>query len=136
MKKTGLILMVLAIVAGCAQQRLAMMEARSEPATVSPGDDSVVSVKVIDKEGVVAAVTATVREYTFISLDLNDSGENGDAVAGDGVWSSAFEIPGEADSGEYHWDFEAFDANKDPVKVTTDAGDEEPLAAEATVTVD
>jgi len=134
MKKTGLILMVLVVITGCAQQRLAMMDARSDPAKLSPGDESIISVRVIDKQGVVAAVTATVREYRAISLDLKDSGEEGDEVAGDGVWSFAFDVPYEA-SGEYNWDFEAFDANSDPVKVTTEEGGEEPLTAEASVEV-
>ncbi len=135
MKKTGLILMVLVVSAGCAQQRLVMIDARSEPAKFSPGDETIVSVRVIDTEGVVAEVTATVREYRSISLDLNDSGEEGDKVAGDGVWSLAFEVPGEASAGEYNWDFEAFDANGDPVKVTTEEGSEKPLTAEASVEV-
>jgi len=134
MKKIGLILMVLVVSTGCAQQRLAMMDARSDPAKLSPGDESIICVRVIDTQGVVAAVTATVREYPAISLDLNDSGEEGDEVAGDGVWSFAFDVPYEA-SGEYNWDFEAFDANSDPVKVTTEEGGEEPLTAEASVEV-
>ncbi|MHC4500067.1 MAG: hypothetical protein ACYS21_13240 [Planctomycetota bacterium] len=127
--------MVLVVCTGCAQQRLAMMDARSDPAKLSPGDESIICVRVIDTQGVVAAVTATVREYNPISLDLNDSGEEGDEVAGDGVWSIAFEVPGEADTGQYNWDFEAFDDNSDPVKVTTEKGAEEPLTAEAPVEV-
>jgi len=135
MKKIGLILMVLVVSTGCAQQRLAMMDARSDPAKLSPGDESIICVRVIDTQGVVAAVTATVREYRAISLDLNDSGEEGDKVAGDGVWSIAFDVPYEASAGEYNWDFEAFDANGNPVKVTTKEGGEEPLTAEASIEV-
>ena len=135
MKKIGLILMVLVVITGCAQQRLAMVDAMSDPAELSPGDDSLISVRVIDPEGVVAEVTATVREYTPISLPLNDSGEEGDELAGDGVWSFAFRSPGEAGDGEYNWDFEAFDADGDTVMVTTEEGIEEPLTAEAPVEV-
>ncbi len=135
MKKTGLILMVLVVITGCAGQQLAMMDARSDPAKLSPGDESIICVRVIDTQGVVAAVTATVREYPAISLDLNDSGEEGDKVAGDGVWSIAFDIPYEAPPGEYNWDFEAFDADGDPVKITTKEGGEEPLIAEAAIEV-
>jgi hypothetical protein len=112
-----------------------MMDAGSEPAKFSPGDETIVSVRIIDTQGVVAEVTATVREYPSISLDLNDSGEEGDKVTGDGVWSIAFEVPSEASAAEYNWDFEAFDANGDPVKVTTEEGSEEPLTAEALVEV-
>jgi hypothetical protein len=135
MKKTGLILMVLVVITGCAQQRLAMTDARLDPAELSGGDETVISVRIIDTQGVVAEVTATVREYVAINLDLNDSGEEGDKVAGDGVWSIAFEVPYEADAGQYNWDFEAFDANGDPVKVTTEAGGTEMLTAEAPVEV-
>ncbi len=134
MKKIGLILIVLVVSTGCAQQ-LAMMDARSDPAELSGGDETNIGVRVIDTQGVVAAVTATVREYRAIILDLNDSGEEGDKVAGDGVWSFAFGVPYEASPGEYNWDFEAFDANGDPVKVTTKEGGEEPLIAEASVEV-
>jgi len=125
MRKIGLILMVLVLSTGCAQQRLAMTDAMSEPAELSGGDKNT--------QGAVAEVTATVREASDIILILNDSGEDGDKVAGDGVWSLAFEVPGGAPAGEYNWDFEAFDANGDPVKVTTAGG--EPLTAEASVEV-
>ena len=129
------VMLVLVVGTGCAGPRLAMMDARSEPAALSAGDDSILCVKVIDTQGVVASVTATVREYREVSLPLNDSGERGDAVAGDGVWSFAFTIPGEAPPGEYNWDFEAFDAGGDPVEVTTEEGGEEPLTAEAAIEV-
>jgi hypothetical protein len=127
--------MVLVLSTGCAQQRLAMMDARSDPAEFSGGDETIVSVRVFDTQGVVAEVTATVREAPDIVLDLNDSGDEGDKVAGDGVWSIAFDVPGGAPAGQYNWDFEAFDANSDPVKVTTADGGAEPLTTEASVLV-
>ncbi len=127
--------MVLVVSTGCAQQRLAMTAAGSDPAKASGGDETVISVKVVDTQGTVAEVTATVREASDIILILNDSGEDGDKVAGDGFWSFAFDVPGGAPAGLYNWDFEAFDANDDPVKVTTKEGGEEPLTAEASVEV-
>ncbi|MHC4759338.1 MAG: hypothetical protein ACYTE8_11840 [Planctomycetota bacterium] len=135
MKKSGLILMALLVISGCAGQRLELIDAKVDPAAASPGDNTIISVKVIDTKGVVAAVTATVREYPSISLDLNDSGENGDKAAGDSIWSIAFNVPYEAGAGEYNWDFEAFDADGNAVKVTTEQGDEEPLIADAPVEV-
>ena len=135
MKKTGLILMVLVVITGCAQQRLAMVDAGSEPAKFSSGDETIVSVRVIDTQGLVAEVTATVREAPDIILILNDSGDEGDKVAGDGVWSLAFDVPGGAPAGEYNWDFEAFDDNGDSVKFATADGSAEPLTAEASVLV-
>ncbi|MHC4281339.1 MAG: choice-of-anchor X domain-containing protein [Planctomycetota bacterium] len=134
MKRLGLILILIVIFSGCAGQRLEMIDAKINPEETSEGDEIIISVKVIDTKDIVAAVTATVREYTSISLDLNDSGQNGDEVAGDGIWSIAFEVPYGA-AGEYNWDFEAFDANGDPVKVAAKEGDDEPLIAEAPVKV-
>ena len=127
--------LLLGAFSGCATQRLALMDAKSVPAKLSPGDDAVICVKVIDPKGVVAAVTATVREFPTFIMDLNDSGEEGDNVAGDGVWSFAVEVPGEAPAGVYNWDFAAFDANGDPVKVTTEDRGEEPLTAETVVEI-
>jgi hypothetical protein len=110
-----------------------MLDAKVDPAQLSPGDESVISVKVIDTKGVVTAVTATVREYPDVTLDLNDSGEQGDLVAADGVWSIAFDIPYEAPEGQYNWDFEAFDADGNSVKITTKEGSEKLLTAEALI---
>jgi hypothetical protein len=126
---------VLVLGAGCARQRLAMMDARSDPAKLSPGDEGLICVRVIDTQGVVAAVTATVREYPTMIVDLNDSGEEGDKVAGDGVWSFAVEVPGAALAGVYNWDFDAYDANGNPVKVVTKEGAEESLTAETAVEI-
>jgi len=110
-----------------------MLDAKVDPAELAPGDESVISVKVIDTKGVVTAVTATVREYPDVTLDLNDSGEQGDLVAADDVWSIAFDIPYEAPEGQYNWDFEAFDADGNPVKITTKEGSEKPLTSEAPI---
>jgi hypothetical protein len=126
---------VLVAGAGCARQRLAMMDARSDPAKLSPGDDGLILVRVIDTQGVVAAVTATVREYPTMVLDLNDAGTEGDKVAGDGIWSFAVEVPGGAPAGVYNWDFAAYDANGNPVKVTTKEGAEKSLIAETAVEI-
>jgi hypothetical protein len=134
MKRIGLILIALVFISGCAGQRLEMIDAKVNPAELAQGDETIISVRVIDTKDVVAAVTATVREYTAVSLDLNDNGQDGDEVAGDGIWSIAFEVPYGA-AGEYNWDFEAFDANGDAVKVTVKDSGEEPLTAEAPILV-
>jgi hypothetical protein len=131
----AVVVLVFGAFSGCARQRLSMMDARSDPAKLSPGEDAIICVRVIDTQGVVAAITATVREYPTMVLDLNDNGEEGDAIAGDGVWSFAIEVPGGAPAGVYNWDFEAFDANGDPVKVTTEEDAEEPLDAETSVEI-
>jgi hypothetical protein len=135
MKKAGLVLMMLVIIVGCAGTKLAMMEAKNDPAKVSPGDMMTVSVRIVDSKGVVESVTATVREAQEIRLYLNDKGEDGDETAGDGVWTFGMEVPYEAQPGVYHWDIEAFDANSRPVKVTIKGGGEDTLTAEVAVEV-
>jgi hypothetical protein len=135
LRGVAVVVLVLGAFSGCARTRLAMMDARSDPAKLAPGDEGLICVRVMDTEGVVAAITATVREYPTMVLDLNDNGEDGDAIAGDGIWSFAVEVPDAALAGVYNWDFAAFDASGNPVKVTTEEGGEEPLDAETAVEI-
>jgi len=135
MKKTGLFLLIIVVIIGCSQTRLAMMDAGIDPAKLSPGDELIVRVKIVDTKGVVTLVKATVLEYRELSLELNDSGMNGDELANDGVWSLATAVPYEADPGEYHLEFEAFDVSGTAVKVITKEGSEVPLSAEVSVEV-
>lgn len=135
MKKAGLMLMLTVLLAGCAGQQLAMLEAMNDPPAVNPGDEAMVSVRVIDRKGVVDEVTATVMEYRDMVIQLNDEGEQGDIVAGDGVWSYRFSVPYEAPTGEYHWEFNAYDSSGHPVSIMTKEGEEAPLTAETVVEV-
>ena len=121
---------------GCATTaKPALTEARIVPPKVSAGEEIVICVRVIDPQGVVAAVITTVREFPDISFDLNDEGQEGDKVASDGVWSYTFELPWEAPPGEYNWDFEAYDADGNLMKVTGKGGEEEALTAEAVLEI-
>jgi len=130
----ALVALLLGIVPGCATQRLAISDAKILPAKVAPGQEAVLSLKVIDPKHDVKAITATVREFPDISLDLNDSGGEGDKVAGDGVWSYAIEVPYGAPAGTFNWDFEVYDASGNVIKVT-EKGEEKALKAEATVEI-
>ena len=126
--------LIVALVSGCAttgQRQPAFVDAKVVPAKASPGDKTLVQVKLVDPQGVVSIVVATVREFSQVSLELKDNGENGDAVAGDGIWSCAMEVPAIAPAGEYNWDFEAYDAAVNPVEVTGEGGETVPLTAEA-----
>ena len=128
--------LIVGLLSGCATTKQpALVDAKLVPAKVSPGEETVIQVKLVDPQGVVSVIAAVVREYPEISLDLNDKGENGDAVAGDGIWSFAMEVPGEAPPGEYNWDFEAYDANGNLVKVTGDSGEAVPLTTEASIEI-
>ena len=125
--------LIVALVSGCATtEQPALVDAKLVPAKVSPGEKTLVQVKLVDPQGIVSIVVATVREFPQMSFDLNDNGEHGDAVAGDGIWSYAMEVPSVAPAGKYTWDFEAYDAAVNPVKVTGEGGETAPLTAEAT----
>ena len=129
--------LVVALVSGCATtaQQPALSDAKVVPAEASPGDKTLVQVKLVDPQGLVSVVVAPVREFPQISFDLKDNRENGDAVAGDGIWSHAMEIPPVAPAGEYTWDFEAYDADINALEVTGEDGETVPLTAEATAEV-
>jgi len=128
--------LLLAGLCGCATTgKLALTDARIVPQKAPGGEEIVICVRVIDPQDIIAVVTATVREYPDISLDLNDDGQQGDKVAGDGVWSCAFEIPWGAPAGEYYWDFDAYDGDGTSIKVEGEAGEEENLTAEAVLEI-
>jgi len=136
--RTWTVLCVLALVvfAGCATTKQpALIDAKIVPARLAPGEGAIICVRVIDPEAIIAEVNGTVRGYEEISLDLNDKGENGDVAPGDGVWTVAVEVPGGAPPGKYNWYFEAYDADGDLVKVTTDAGETVTLTAEASAEI-
>ena len=133
-KSFGLILILVAIIAGCSGT-LALKDAMVDPGKVAPGDAATVQVKVDDPDGVVADVTATVREYPQIVLDLKDDGKDVDKVAEDGIWSVNINVPFDTQSGTYNWDFKAYDVNGKVLKITNDDGNEVTLKAEAAVEV-
>lgn len=134
MKTAGFILILLLIITGCAGTQLTMQNAGFRPEVVSPGDDVLIVVNIEDTDGVVVKVVAKLRQDRSIYALLNDRGENGDEVAGDGLWSSNFEVPWNAPAAVYEWKFEAFTAT-DAVKIVTEDGSETPLTAGASVEV-
>ena len=136
LRSVALVGLALALFSGCATTKQpALTEAKVVPARLAPGEGAIICVTVVDPQGIIAVVNATVREYPEISYDLNDSGEEGDEVAGDGLWTFAVEVPGGAPPGEYNWDFEAYDADGNLVKVTTETGETITLTAEASVEI-
>jgi hypothetical protein len=119
----------------CSGTKLAMEEAMVDPPKVEAGDQAIITVKVVDKDVVVDRVTATVREYPEIVLELSDKGENGDKTIGDGIWSYQIDVPWETNPGVYNWDFNAYDKEGKKLKITNDDGNEVPIGAETAVEV-
>ena len=134
MTKIGSILILLLIISGCTGTQLTMQNAGFIPEVVSPGNDVLIVVNIEDSEGIIVKVFATlVHDKNYYAL-LNDKGTNGDEVAGDGLWSSSFDVPWNAPDAVYEWKFEAFTAT-DAVIIVTDDGSEIPLTERASVEV-
>lgn len=118
------------------QPVLALTEAAITPAQAKPGEMAVVSVKVCDPDHVVDTLEASVGE---LGIDLADNGSNGDAVAGDGVWSAAVEVPAGAPDGPCSVKITAYDAHGYPVSTPGAASEGNapaaPLSTEAAVTI-
>ena len=123
MRKIALALILMVALIGCAGQKAMMLnEAIAEPSTLEPGDSGLVKVTIVDPQGLVGSVSATVREYTQFYMDLNDSGHSGDEEAGDGIWSTSMSVPWEAPAGTYHLFVEVFDKDGLRIKTQTEVG--------------
>jgi hypothetical protein len=116
---------------------LSLQEAAITPAQAKAGEAVVLTVKVCDPDDTVDTLAASVGGK---DVDLNDNGANGDAVAGDGVWSAAMEVPAGATAGAYAVKITAYDAFGYPVSMPgppSEGSDKAkpPLTAEAVVNV-
>ena len=93
-----------------------------EPATLTPGATGIITVKVVDKHKVVAKVEGVIKEAPDKVFRLNDEGKNGDAKAGDGIWSMTVKLLAEAPEGEYTIDFKAYRSDGLPVPIRLKKG--------------
>ena len=99
------------LMAGCASQ-LAVQSFAADPADISPGQSAILMVTFQGPADQVYSVVATVREAPDIMYTLNNSGNNGDAQAGDKTWSIEVTVPYEATPGDYHLDIVALDQER------------------------
>lgn len=99
-------------------------DALIEPATLAPGATGVITVKVVDKHEVVARVEGIVKEAPELKLQLKDDGneKNGDAKAGDGIWSMKVDTRPEAPEGQYTLEFKAYRSDGLPVPIRLEEG--------------
>ncbi|GMW01892.1 MAG: hypothetical protein AMXMBFR84_30280 [Candidatus Hydrogenedentota bacterium] len=114
---------------------LALVDPKVEPQSAKPGEEILVSISIVDTNKVVDTVAvkdSTAAEATF---DLYDNGLEGDAVAGDGIWSRKTTVPAGAAAGEYTLGITAFGINGDPLAtpdaVVAEGETAPPLTAEA-----
>jgi len=126
---------VASAIAGCATGKIAFTRATVVPAEVSLGKSSILCVSITDPREMVDSVIATVREFPEMEVELFDDGEEGDRVAGDGIWSFRIEVPMTAPPGTYHFDIRAYAGDGTEISVKSGTGEHIPLSAEAAFTI-
>ncbi len=113
---------------------LELLDAKADPAAVKPGGNVLLTVKVSDPDHVVDTVAATV-DGTPGSTELYDNGTQGDAAAGDGIWSATLTVAPQTAPGEHAVNVAAFNTGGNPVMKTTEGGPAAPLTAQVKITV-
>jgi len=78
-----------------------------EPKPVPAGSTALFTLRSADAAWKVVSAGLSVQESPDIRMQLNDSGQSGDKVAGDGVWSFSVPIPTDTEPATYHLVFEA-----------------------------
>ena len=76
-----------------------------QPQTVAPGTDIFLAVRYQEPGARIVSAKLSIREFPGIEIPLSDSGQHGDRVAEDGLWSLKFNVPVEAPPGTYTLQF-------------------------------
>lgn len=100
-------------------QTPAFSEAAIQPASAKAGESVLITVRVVDPARVVDTVVAGIGE---LRLDLFDNGTEGDATAGDGVWSRQTTLPSTLAAGDMAVAISAYNANGEPVTLPSADG--------------
>lgn len=116
------------------EPRLALQSPVAVPDTVKPGEPVVLMVKVVDPDKRVDTVAARQGEAGG-ALEFVDDGKNGDAVAGDGIWTCRYTVDANAPEGELKLVVSAFDVNGAPMSVSDAGGAGVPVHAGVVVHV-
>lgn len=111
-----------------------LVEPAASPGSTPPGAPVLLTVTVTDPEHRVDTIAAWLRD-TSVTLDLHDNGQDGDAVAGDGIWSATLSVPQATPAGLYTLTFSAYDAKGDPIQVPGSEGATVPLTGTAGLAV-
>lgn len=105
------------------------------PAALEIGQSGLVTVKVKDKHGIITQISGSVQGDQRYKLTLNDSGVEGDAAAGDGVWSLQVDARQEAPPGDFMMEFTAYRSDGAPVTVRSREGGIAALRAQVPVRI-
>lgn len=116
--RSALALVIVAVLAGCATtgSHPSLDTPKVEPSLLTPGLSTLLSVKIVDRRGVVARVEGFAVDEPDIRFVLNDKGEDGDIEPGDGVWSLRMLVPEEAAQGDYDIQLSAYDGHGEVVQ--------------------
>jgi hypothetical protein len=110
-----------------------LADATVEPTTAAPGQPVTVTVAANDPDHAIDTVAVEFDTPAPLMRDLYDTGTEGDAQAGDGVWSRRIVLPPDLASGEYTGRIVGFDINGEPLTART--GDGEPRRVQTGVTL-
>ena len=111
---------------------LGLLEPKATPGTLKAGEKALLTVRVSDPNRMVDTVTASVDGK---EVDLFDNGANGDATAGDGIWSGVLEVPQNMAPGDHVITMAAYGAYGYPVLAPGPDGKDQPLAVQTKLTV-
>jgi hypothetical protein len=108
---------------------LEFLWARAQPKLADPGSTVLIEVKLSDPWRDVETIGAALKGVK-LEFDLLDTGDRGDRVARDGIWSFGLNLPLSADSRQYSIRVVAYDKNGDVVSVENERGERVPLTTE------
>jgi len=112
-----------------------LSNATLSPETAKAGEEVQIRVSVSDPAHIVDTISAEIGLPEPITIDLFDKGDEGDAIAGDGIWTRTFTVPGSVQVGTYPVKVHAFDADGEPIRVSAADGTEVPLSVTTVMTV-
>ncbi len=119
LRKLGQLASLLLIVGlvGCQAQQEWTIQQKIDPDPVKIGQKFTATCKVtgeLEQVGWVSAVPIVAPEFT---MELKDDGSQGDAKAGDGIFTTTGTPPAEAEPGLYEIEFVVYNKDGDPLEV-------------------
>lgn len=115
---------------------LALAAPTLTPGTAQPGDAIHIAVAVTDVERRIDTLAVRIEAPDPIMTDLYDTGGQGDAIPGDGVWSCTVTLPPELPAGEYPIIVTAYDRDGAPLQAGAPDDPEGLLQARAALSVE
>ncbi len=114
-----------------APDKLALFNAKFDPATAKAGGNALLTVSVNDPDKQVDTVAATFRDVSDRTLDLFDNGTQGDRTEGDGIWSRRVPVLPTLQAGQHVLEISTFDVDGQPLAQEDGA----PIRTDAVLTV-